>query len=228
MTVIGSKIIDYLRLFQTPGSGIHINMEDFPSLTEEDVSSTWKSWTFNLEKLAHIFFKKDGFTEYPHKDSKCYQRAICFWLVANVFTDPEEDNPEYTKEKYLEDVKETIHIIQRRIQGKKIIDYLTLLASEDKYKDYDELDLSRYAWLEGSDIDGCTSKDNAFEVCSLISEFFDTKSEDDEKYYKGCCYVRTSSYICGNCFGTPNYPYEKHLEDVKETIETINLIVDHI
>ena len=105
--------------------------------------------------------------------------------------------------------------------GEKIIDYLKLLThNDDKYKDPYEVDLNKYPALNIDDIEG-RYKHWVFNLAKLFNKFFEKEGFLRKTYEEVSFYERTIMYLLGSVFGTPNYPYEKHLEDVKETIEYI-------
>ena len=105
----------------------------------------------------------------------------------------------------------------------KIIDFLRLLTDEeDMYKDIDDIDLKKYPALDIEDINGGGWKDWAFQTADLITIFFNIPGRN-RSYDEAPFYERTAMYIVGCAFGTPNYPYSQHLEDVRETIESIRL-----
>ena len=86
---------------------------------------------------------------------------------------------------------------------------------ETMFKNSDSIDLTKYPALNLEDINEGLWKDWAFKTEDLIISFFSIDG-NNRTYENAPFYERTAMYIIGNVFGTPNYPYDKHLEDVRD------------
>ena len=114
MENIGEKIVDYLNLLTSAdvnSVGSSLDLRKYPSLTSEDVYGHWKSWTFKLQKLFLIYFGREPYTSVEYEDAPFHDRTIMY-LSQTIFENVEEE--EYPCEKFLEDVSETIHHIQKK------------------------------------------------------------------------------------------------------------------
>ena len=112
MENVGEKIIDYLNLLNSEDvnkDGYYIDLKKYPSLNIEDVNGYWKSWTFKLQKLFFIYFGTTSCIFLEYKDATFHDRTIMY-LSETIFGDVDD----YTYEKHLEDVEETIHYIRSR------------------------------------------------------------------------------------------------------------------
>ena len=109
----------------------------------------------------------------------------------------------------------------------KILDYLKLIYNlEDKNKFCDEIDLTKYPVLDNFDIEGRWSN-WVFKLEILFDSYFGRK-EFNCPYKDKPFYEKVIIYLVNDVFGSKifttaidNYSYEKHLEDVKETIRYI-------
>ena len=213
-----SKIIAFLRLLTHP-EDMHKDIDDidltkYPGLNIKDLEyGSWKKWAFTTANLITSFFKITSRANSYEEDS--FYDRVSMYMVGSAF-----GPPDYPYDKHLEDVEETIEYIKNRIHiSRKIIDFLRLLTdSDDMFKNSDSIDLTKYPALNLEDINEGLWKDWAFKTEDLIISFFSIDG-NNRTYENAPFYERTAMYIIGNVFGTPNYPYDKHLEDVRETIE---------
>jgi len=219
---IGEKILSFLTLLNDKDDrnkdGCKLDLSKYSSLTTEDIEGHWKNWSFTLEKYFIEYFGKENFKGlgYENTNTLFYERTL-MCIVGCIYGDLD-----FCDDKYQADLTETIEYIKMSCNtGEKIIDYLKLLTNnDDKYKDSDELDLDKYPALNIDDVEG-SYKYWIFNLEPLYNKFFEKEGFIITTYDKVPFYERTMMYLNGTVFGTPNYPYEKHLEDVKETIEYI-------